>query len=70
MESPDPEYVRHSLPLIFDVHVSRKDHAFTIEALNGLTSRIIELIEQDQKLQSLMRRGKIEWGLGDGTWEK
>ncbi|MBC8162181.1 MAG: hypothetical protein H7Z42_13300 [Roseiflexaceae bacterium] len=69
MSGQDPEYVRHSLPLIFDVQVSRKDHPFTIEALNGITSRIVELVEQDQKLQSLMRRGKIEWGLGDGTWE-
>lgn len=68
--SSDPEFVRHTLPLIFDVHVSRKDNPFTVEALNGATSRIIELIEQDEKVQRLLRRAKIEWGLGEGSWEQ
>jgi hypothetical protein len=68
--SSDPEFVRHTIPLIFDVPVERANKPFTQDALNGLTSRIIELIEQDERIQTLLRRSRIEWGIGDGTWEE
>ena len=69
-QSPDPDFVRHTLPLIFDVPAARAAKPLTIDMLNGLTSRIIELIENDERLQALLRRSKIEWGLGTATWEE
>lgn len=69
MISPDPNFVRHTLPLIFDLPADRAVTPRTIDALNAATSRIVELIEQDERLQVLFRRMRIEWGLGTGTWE-
>ncbi|KAB8139616.1 hypothetical protein F8S13_27445 [Chloroflexia bacterium SDU3-3] len=68
--SPDPEYVRHSIPLIFDVPAARADRPLTVDMLQAATSRIIELIEKDERLQALLRRSKIEWGVGEGSWER
>ena len=69
MTSPDPDYVRYTIALIFDVPKDRAGIPATVDALNGATSRIVELVEQDARLQWLLRRAKLEWGLSDGSWE-
>lgn len=69
MTSGDPDFFRHAIPLIFDVPAERAQSERTLDALNAATSRILELIDKDERLQALLRRSKIEWGIGQGSWE-
>jgi hypothetical protein len=68
----DLQFERHTLPLIFDVpfELPQNQGERKIDALNIITARLVELIEEDKRLQGLMRRHGIEWGWGIGSWEE
>lgn len=69
--SNDPDFVRHTIPLIFDVPVALANKgAPATDALNLITNQIMDLIEQDKRTQALLARHGIEWGWGMGTWEE
>jgi hypothetical protein len=40
------------------------------DALNGVLSRIVELIENDERLQAHLRRHHIDYGWERPTWEQ
>ncbi len=68
--SDDPDFVRHHLPIILDVPEKLAQHPIqSVEFLNLVASRITELIEQDVRLQAILKRTGIEWGWEKGTWE-
>ncbi len=69
--SDDQEYLRHTIALIFDAPAerARKHPERLAEVLNILTSKIIDLIDRDTEVQSILRRNGIDWGVGEGTWE-
>lgn len=72
MESPDPEFVRHGLPLIFDVpaRMAAEQEDYMLDMLNLLTTRLVEIVGEDKRLQGILRRTGIEWGWGEATWEQ
>jgi len=72
MSSPDPEYVRHTIPLIFDVPAARVSASSeqVADGLNIVTTLIMDTIAENKRIQATLRRYGIEWGWGQGTWEE
>lgn len=68
----EDNYLRHTLPLIFDVPADRaRRHPERLaELLNIITSKIVDQIDRDDELQDMLRRNGIDWGLGTGSWEE
>lgn len=64
-------YLRFHVPLIFDVAPERiaKYPDSMQDAFNAALSRIVELIEQDAKLQAHLKRHAIDFGWEAPTWE-
>ena len=68
--SDDPDFVRHYLAIILDAPAKlAQDPVRSVELLNLVASRITEVIEQDARLQAILKRTGIEWGWEKGTWE-
>jgi hypothetical protein len=66
----DPDFVRHHLPIIFDVpRALAADQRRMLEVLNLLSLQITQHLENDQRFQSILRRFGVEWGWEEGTWE-
>ncbi|MEM8675777.1 MAG: hypothetical protein AAGF83_18165 [Cyanobacteria bacterium P01_G01_bin.67] len=67
----DTNFVRHTVPLIFDVpaELPQNQGERAVDALNLLTTCIMDLIADDKRVQGIMRRHGIEWGWGEATWE-
>lgn len=67
----DDRYVRHTLPMVFDVPatLAEQDSEQVTDALNIITARLFDLIGDDLALQQLFARYGIEWGWGSATWE-
>lgn len=64
------DYTRHTFTLILDVPAALAgDSARMADVLNAAVSRITELIDDDQKLQALLRGHGIELGWEAGSWE-
>lgn len=65
-------YERFHVALIFDVDPDRraKYPDSMQDALNGALSRIVELIENDERLQAHLRRHHIDYGWERPTWEQ
>ena len=71
IDSNDPDFVRHHLPIIFDVpQALAANHIRTNELLNLLSQQLTTLLEQDKRFQGILRRSGIEWGWEQGSWEK
>lgn len=69
--STDPEYVRHRLPLIFDVPKElAADRVRATEILNLVSGRMLELLESDARLNEIVRQFSIEWGWEQASWEE
>jgi len=68
----DQEFVRHTVPLIFDVPsaLAMRGDDRAVDALNLLTARIMDVIAADRRTQALLQRYGIEWGWGDASWEE
>lgn len=66
------QHLRHTIALLFDAPAERaRRHPERLaDMLNLITSKIVDLIDRDAELQELMRRNGIDWGLGEGTWER
>ncbi len=64
-------YLRFHVALIFDVPPERfaKYPDGMQDAFNAALSRIVELAEEDPKLQSLLRRHQIDFGWEKPTWD-
>lgn len=67
----DDQYIRHTMPLIFDVPaaMAEADSEQVADVLNAVTGRIFDLIGADQRLQALLAQHGIDWGWGDASWE-
>ncbi|HWQ15063.1 MAG TPA: hypothetical protein VNL77_19860 [Roseiflexaceae bacterium] len=66
----DQEYTRHTFTLILDVPGAlASDPGRMADVLNAAVSRITELIDDDPKLQALLRGHGIELGWEAGSWE-
>ena len=66
----DPDFVRHHLPIIFDVpRALAADPQRMVDLLNLLAQQITMHLENDARFQGLLRRTGIEWGWEAGTWE-
>jgi hypothetical protein len=66
----DDDFVRHHLPIIFDVpRELADDPQRTVEVLNLLSLHITQHLEQDERFQRMLRRFGVEWGWELGTWE-
>ncbi|MEY3990887.1 MAG: hypothetical protein RI985_1968 [Chloroflexota bacterium] len=70
-EQTSDGYLRFHVALIFDVPPERfaKYPDGMQDAFNAALSRIVELAEEDPKLQSLLRRHQIDFGWEKPTWE-
>ena len=68
----ETKFVRHTVPIIFDVPVElpQNQGERLIDILNLLTTRIMDIIEQDKRAQGIMKRHGIEWGWGIASWEE
>lgn len=65
------EFIRHHMPLIFDVPADLvADRVRAVEILNLVSGRMIEVLENDPGFQNLLQRHGIEWGWEKATWEK
>jgi hypothetical protein len=63
-------YTRHSFAIILDVPVALAANGEqTEDVLNGIVTRITELIEADSRLQAFLRREGVELGWEPGSWE-
>ncbi|MCS6839397.1 MAG: hypothetical protein RMJ54_05940 [Roseiflexaceae bacterium] len=63
-------YTRHTFTILFDVPANlTADREVTRDVLNAAVSRVTELIESDERLQTLLRRYGIEYGWEEGSWE-
>jgi hypothetical protein len=67
----DNQYIRHTMPLIFDVPaaMAESDREQVADVLNAATGRIFDLISADERLQALLTQHGIDWGWGDASWE-
>ncbi|MEN9939056.1 MAG: hypothetical protein RLZZ387_5635 [Chloroflexota bacterium] len=64
------DYTRHTLALLFDVPTALAgDPERMADVLNAAVSRITELIDDDPRLQALLRGHGVELGWEAGTWE-
>jgi hypothetical protein len=64
------DYTRHTFAILFDVPADLAANAGVMrDVLNAAVSRMTELIESDERLQTLLRQHGIEYGWDEGSWE-